>query len=154
MLRQPPSPRSLSVMEKILNSEQKTIEFGEELSQQLHGGDILFLSGDLGAGKTTLTKGIAKGLGIKDNITSPTFTLMNIYKTNNNIIKKMVHIDTYRLEDENKLYEIGAEDYVGAPDSVCLIEWPEKIEQLTKGKKIITIKIEHVNNAIKITVEN
>lgn len=140
----PPLSPSHSDMEKILSSEQETIEFGKTLSQQLRGGDILFLSGELGAGKTTLTKGIAAGLGVTHTITSPTFTLMNIYPIKNNEIKQLVHIDTYRLENEQQLIEIGTEDYLGAPDTVCIVEWPEKISMLTKNKKTISVKI--VNN--------
>lgn len=140
-------------METILSSEQETIEFGKTLSQQLNGGDILFLSGDLGTGKTTLTKGIAAGLGIANTITSPTFTLMNVYQIENNKIKQLVHIDTYRLEDEKDLIEIGVEDYLGAPDTVCIVEWPEKISTLLKNKKTISVEIvSQKNNQRKITV--
>ena len=132
-------------MEYISNSEQDTKNIGKELTKNLQGGDILCLYGDLGAGKTALTKGIAEGLGIKEDITSPTFTLMNIYLIKNSKLKtqKLVHIDTYRLENEKQLVEIGAEDYLGAPDTVCVIEWPEKIEGLLIGKVIKTIQIKN-----------
>lgn len=141
-------------MEKIITSLQETIEFGKMLSQQLSGGDILFLYGELGAGKTSLTKGIAKGLGIKDEITSPTFSIMNIYNTTTlehyNNITTLVHIDTYRLNSKEEFCNIGALDYIGQPNTITIIEWPEKIEELLNNKKITKIKIEHLDNGRKI----
>jgi tRNA threonylcarbamoyladenosine biosynthesis protein TsaE len=141
----------------ILNSPKETFEYGKKLAAKLNGGDILLLSGELGAGKTSLIKGAAKGLDIKQEITSPTFTLMNIYEIGNKKleIKKLIHIDTYRLKDEKELLEIGVEDYLGKPDTVCVIEWPEKISNLLKkyhrheagsrlgGKQLINIALEH-----------
>jgi tRNA threonylcarbamoyladenosine biosynthesis protein TsaE len=131
-------------------SDQETKKFGKELAQNLHGGDVICLYGELGAGKTTLVKGIAEGLIINEDITSPTFTLMNIYKLppsrsrgDEPLAHTLVHIDTYRLKDEKELLEIGVEDYLGKPDTICIIEWPEKIEGLLKDKKKIEIKIEH-----------
>jgi len=133
-------------------SQSETVAFGKKLSRSLKGGDILLLYGDLGAGKTTLVKGIAAGLGVKKAITSPTFALMNVYnlKNKNSKLKALVHIDTYRLKNEQELIDIGAEDYLGAPDAVCVIEWPEKIEGLLKGKKIKKITIEHKSKSERI----
>ncbi|MFA7654044.1 MAG: tRNA (adenosine(37)-N6)-threonylcarbamoyltransferase complex ATPase subunit type 1 TsaE [Candidatus Magasanikbacteria bacterium] len=141
----------------ILKSQSETIAFGKKLSTQLKGGDILCLYGDLGAGKTTLVKGVAQGLEIKKEIKSPTFTLMNIYniktlKQKN--IKTLVHIDTYRLKKEEELLEIGIEDYLGAPNTVCVIEWPEKIEGLLKGKNLIKINIKHVDEKTREIIIN
>jgi tRNA A37 threonylcarbamoyladenosine biosynthesis protein TsaE len=75
-------------------------------------------------------------------------------KTNSPLtkIKKFVHIDTYRLKDEGELIEIGVEDYLGAPDTVCVVEWPEKLSELLKNKKIKKIKIEHQDNGRVIIV--
>ncbi|OGH92110.1 MAG: tRNA (adenosine(37)-N6)-threonylcarbamoyltransferase complex ATPase subunit type 1 TsaE [Candidatus Magasanikbacteria bacterium RIFOXYD2_FULL_39_9] len=143
------------------NSPQETEKFGIKLSQKLTGGDILLLSGDLGAGKTALVKGIAKGLGIQNEITSPTFTLMNIYdiKDKKRKIETMVHIDTYRLKHEKELLEIGVEDYLGKDNTVCLVEWPEKIINILKNKalnkekmKIINIEHSQDSNQRKITI--
>lgn len=133
-------------MEIITKTTEETTEFGKKLTTQLKGGDILLLEGELGAGKTTLVKGLASGLGIQNEITSPTFTLMNIYPVNSDKIKTLVHIDTYRLKDEEELVEIGAEDYLGQPDTLCIVEWPEKIAGLLKDKKTTTITIEHAEN--------
>lgn len=132
----------------ILNSPQETFAYGKKLAAKLKDGDILLLSGELGAGKTALVKGIAKGLGVKQKIISPTFALMNVYniktlKQRN--IKIFVHIDTYRLKDRKELIEIGAEDYLGKPDTICAIEWPEKIPNLLKNKKTISVFLEHGN---------
>jgi tRNA threonylcarbamoyladenosine biosynthesis protein TsaE len=122
-------------------SQLETELFGKKLAAKLKGGDILLLSGELGAGKTSLVKGIAEGLGVKHEITSPTFTLMNIYKIKKN--KKLIHIDTYRLKDEKGLLEIGVEDYLSKLDTICIIEWPEKIAGLLKNKQTTSISIEH-----------
>ncbi len=142
-------------MEYLSHSEQETQEIGKKISATLHGGDIVALSGDLGAGKTTLVKGIAAGLGIEHEMTSPTFTLMNVYdvKSKKAKVKSLVHIDTYRLKDEKELVDIGVEDYLGAPDTVCIIEWPEKISELLKNKKVIKATLDHMTQQKrKITV--
>ena len=142
-------------MEIYTKTKEETIKFGTELANSLKSGDILCLEGELGAGKTTLVKGLAKGLGINEEILSPTFVLMNIHEIKNNKknIEQVVHIDTYRLKNEEELLDIGAEDYLGAPNTICVIEWPEKIAGLLKGKKVITVKIEHAEGGRKITVK-
>ena len=112
------------------------IVLGEKIASKLTGGDIILLQGELGAGKTTMSKGIAKGLGITDEIVSPTFTLMNVYENG-----KLVHIDTYRLENADGLLEIGVEDYLGQADTITIVEWPEKIQELIKDKKTLEISI-------------
>ncbi len=126
----------------------ETIELGKKISTELHGGDIVLLEGELGAGKTTLVKGIAEGLGIKQEITSPTFTLMNTYNLQPTSYKlqALVHIDTYRLKNEQELIDIGAEDYLGEPSTICIIEWPEKIANLLKNHQTIKIVLTHTEN--------
>ena len=131
-------------MEIITNSAEETYEFGKKIAKHFKGGNILLLVGELGAGKTTLIKGLAAGFGVKNEITSPTFTLMNHYHTRHHKIKNIIHIDTYRLKDAQELKDIGIEDYLSEPDSLCVIEWPEKIIGLLQNKKTITIDIEHV----------
>ena len=121
------------------------IELGKKIASDFKGGDIVLLYGDLGAGKTTLTKGIASYFGI-DEVVSPTFTLMQEYKVSKSAstqVNKLVHIDTYRLEEESDLVEIGAEDYLGEENTICIVEWPEKISTILKGKKIVKIEIKH-----------
>ncbi len=149
-------------MEKIISSEEDMIDFGTELAKDFKGEDIVLLHGDLGAGKTTITKGIAKGLGIDNTIVSPTFSIMNIYHVSTKApkhnstqkINTLMHIDTYRLEHEDDLIEIGVEDYLGRPDTITIIEWPEKIEDLLKDKKVINITIEHVDGGRNIDIQN
>lgn len=126
-------------------NEKQTMEIGREIAAKLKGGDIVLLYGDLGAGKTTMVKGMAIFFGIKKKITSPTFTLMNLFEIQKGDIKKIVHIDTYRLQNEQELIDIGVEDYLGAADTVCLVEWPEKMKKILKNKKTLKIKIEHLN---------
>lgn len=113
-------------------SDQETKDVAKKLATTLKGGDVVCLHGELGAGKTTFVKGLAEGLDITEMITSPTFTLMNVYelpekKLKNTEIKKLIHIDTYRLKNEQELIAIGVEDYLGQPGVVTVIEWPEKV---------------------------
>ncbi|HHV47297.1 MAG TPA: tRNA (adenosine(37)-N6)-threonylcarbamoyltransferase complex ATPase subunit type 1 TsaE [Tissierellia bacterium] len=109
----------------ILKSKEDTERFGIKLGKLLKEGDIISLTGDLGAGKTTLTKSIGKGLDIKDYITSPTFTLINEYKGR----VALYHFDIYRLEDMENLYDLGYEDYFYS-DGVTIVEWGDKIKDL------------------------
>lgn len=143
------------------SSAQETIACGKKIAARLRGGDIVCLYGELGAGKTTFVKGVAEGLGVKENIASPTFTLMNVYnikKQKNSPLpapparldevsrsgkRSLVHIDTYRLKNEQELAEIGALDYIGQPDTIAIVEWPEKIAGLLKNKKVINIFLDH-----------
>jgi len=144
-------------MEFITNSPKETEEVGKNLVKELKGGDIVLLNGDLGAGKSTFVKGIAMGLKIKRTINSPTFTLMNVYTLDKEInkIKKLIHIDTFRLKDGEALLEIGAKDYVGQKDTLTLIEWPEKVQKLIKDKAIIEIDfIQSEENIRKIVVKD
>ena len=134
-----------------IKSEAEMIEYGKKIATELKGGDVILLYGDLGAGKTTLTKGIANYFGI-ENVVSPTFTLMQVYEIQKDNIKNLVHIDTYRLEDEKQLYEIGAEDYIGDPNTICVIEWPEKLEKLLENKDIKKITIENTEDGRKIII--
>ena len=123
-------------MKQKTNTTKEMIVLGEKIASKLTGGDIILLQGELGAGKTTMSKGIAKGLEITDEIVSPTFTLMNVYENG-----KLVHIDTYRLENADGLLEIGVEDYLGQADTITIVEWPEKIKNLLDNKKTIEISI-------------
>lgn len=121
------------------NSSGETVEIGEKLGSLLKSGDIVLLSGALGAGKTVLTKGIAKGMGINDYITSPTFMLVNEHIGN----VPLYHFDVYRIADYTELYDIGYEEYFFGK-GVCVIEWPEKIEPLIPAERI-NIQIERGN---------
>ena len=132
----------------ISSSEEETRSIAQDIAKTITSGDVILLRGDLGAGKTTFTKGLTKALGIEENITSPTFALMNIYEVRNekSEIKNLIHIDTYRLETEQDLIDIGAEDYIGAEGTISVIEWPDKILSLLGNKKTINIMIGHKGN--------
>lgn len=124
-------------MEKICNSLKDTEELAFEFAKFLHGGEVVTLQGDLGAGKTTFTKSLALALGIKEHVTSPTFTLMNQYV---GTILKLYHFDMYRIEDIDEILETGLTEYFGNSDAVCMIEWAENIKSLLP-KNLIKISI-------------
>lgn len=124
------------------NSTKETYNLGKKNANCLRGGDILTLSGELGAGKTVFIKGLASGFGIKQTVRSPSFNLMKIYKLPaKKAIKQFVHLDCYRLKNPMEIIDIGLLDYLGQPDTVCAIEWPEKITPLLKKFPTQKIKI-------------
>lgn len=113
-------------MEKYLTgSEEETFNLGVQLARKLGPGTAVSLEGDLGAGKTALVKGIAKGLGVRDTITSPTFTIVNSYEGD----VTLHHFDVYRIDDPEELYEIGWEEYFN-PNDVCVVEWGDRVSQM------------------------
>lgn len=110
---------------------------------------IISLSGDLGAGKTTITKEIAKQLGIKENVISPTFVIMKIYKLESSskhysIFKKLIHIDAYRIEDAKEFINFNWEEIISDTENLVVLEWPEKIKNIIP-KNAINISLSHVN---------
>lgn len=123
-------------MKKILKSESETIEEGRAFGLTLKPGDIVVLKGDLGAGKTTFTKGVALALDISDTVVSPTFTIHNEYKGD----ITLNHFDFYRIENENEAVNIGVED-IFYTTGISIIEWGENINGLIpKNAKIVSIK--------------
>jgi tRNA threonylcarbamoyladenosine biosynthesis protein TsaE len=115
------------------NNPKDTAQIAKEIAKNLIGGDILGLIGNLGAGKTTFTQALGKALGIKQNITSPTFVLMKIYPVSSHpTIKQLCHIDAYRITGEADLLAIGAQDYIGEPDTLAIIEWADRINDINK----------------------
>ncbi|MFC1501421.1 tRNA (adenosine(37)-N6)-threonylcarbamoyltransferase complex ATPase subunit type 1 TsaE [Elusimicrobiota bacterium] len=109
----------------ISKSEKDTIAFSKEFSKKLKKGDVVFLVGDLGTGKTTFTKGLAKGLGVKRTVKSSSFLLANEYAGTK---IKLYHMDLYRLEGQS-IEGIGLEEYIFG-DGVCVIEWADKIKKV------------------------
>lgn len=109
----------------------ETEKIGFKLGNLLKRGSIVLISGELGAGKTVLTKGIAKGMGIDDYVTSPTFMIVNEHLGD----IPLYHFDVYRIDDYTELYDIGYEEYFYG-DGVCVIEWPEKIKPLIPKENI------------------
>lgn len=129
----------MSVQEQIvyINNEQDTEAFGMELASTLEPGDIVALIGDLGTGKTTLTKYIAKGLGVTENIDSPTFNIVKEHKSGR---LPLFHFDVYRLSSGDELLDIGADEYFYA-DGVCIIEWADIVADVVPDKaKVILIE--------------
>lgn len=119
--------------EYITNSPEETFDLGNNLGQSCQGGEVILLLGNLGAGKTCFTQGLAKGLGIKGKVNSPTFNLMKVYKTT---IGVLCHIDAYRLNSGNDLIAIGLDDYLARKDAVVVIEWAEKVKDIWPKNKI------------------
>lgn len=136
-------------MEKICYNLADTQKLANDFANLLNGGEIVTLSGDLGAGKTTFTQFLAKALSIKEAVTSPTFTLMNSY-----IGKlKLYHFDMYRIDDIDEIIETGLLEYFGKKDAVCMIEWAENIQKVLP-KNIIKIEIEKLDeNSRKFKIE-
>ena len=110
----------------ILKNEQETQELGKRLAEQFKPNTVVALTGDLGAGKTALAKAIARGLGVTETITSPTFTIVQEYETGR---LPLFHFDVYRVSDEDELFEIGFEDYF-KKGGICLIEWADLVEDM------------------------
>lgn len=108
----------------VTDSEDETEAVGSWLAQRLKPGDVIAYTGDLGAGKTAFTRGVARGLGVTERVTSPTFTIVNEYEGRR---LPLFHFDMYRLGSSDELFDIGWEDYL-ARDGVCAVEWSENIE--------------------------
>lgn len=122
----------------VIKNEEETKKFGEKLCEKLTAGSIVALTGDLGTGKTTLTKAIAAGLGVTDVITSPTFNIVKQYDSGR---LPLYHFDVYRIGDVDEMYEIGYEEYFFG-DGVCLIEWADLIEEIIPDDAV-RIEIEY-----------
>jgi tRNA threonylcarbamoyladenosine biosynthesis protein TsaE len=130
----------------ISKSDNQTRQIAKVFADSLSGGEVIALTGDLGAGKTTFTKGIALALGIKDKITSPTFVLMKQYitKLNKQKIKNFIHTDCYRFVSSSDALSIGLDEYLGQSKTICIIEWPEIIQDILPDETI-WININHVS---------
>lgn len=119
-------------MEKyITNNENETIEFAYNFAKNLKKGDIIILSGELGSGKTKFVQGVLKYFNLEDEISSPTFTIVNEYIAEN---MNIYHFDLYRLEDIDEFYAIGGEEYFSK--GICIFEWGEILESELKDKYI------------------
>lgn len=119
-------------MEKIIsNSEEETKLIGRKFAKDLKKGDVIVLTGDLGSGKTKFTEGVLQFFGLENEISSPTFNIVNEY-VNRDV--NIYHFDVYRLEDEDEFYAIGGEEYFER--GICLIEWGEMIESALPNKYI------------------
>lgn len=137
-------------MEFVTNSEHETEELGARLAGELKPGTVIAFTGDLGAGKTAFTRGLARGLGISERITSPTFTIVNEYEGGR---LPLFHFDMYRLGSSGELFDIGWEDYL-ARGGVCAVEWSENVaDALEEGTVSVEIRRGASENQRVIAIE-
>ncbi len=132
----------------ILKGLKETEEFGRHFAENLKPGSVVALIGPLGAGKTTLSQAIARGLGVTETLTSPTFTIVQEYETGR---LPLYHFDVYRVSDPDELFEMGFEDYLRR-DGLCLIEWADLIEDMLPYDTV-TLRIDYGDNEDERTVE-
>ena len=125
----------------ITKSPDETFKLGEKVAELLVDGIVICLQGDLGAGKTLFVQGLAKGLEIREEVTSPTFALLNIYQGR----KTLYHFDLYRLDFSEELYDIGFYEYLEREDGVTIIEWPDKFPD-ELPQEYLLFKIERTIN--------
>ena len=121
----------------VTNSASETRALGEQLASGLRPGDTVILEGELGAGKSELARGIARGLGVMETVTSPSFTILNVYESGR---CPLYHFDWYRLESAEELYELGMDEYLGG-DGIAVVEWAERCPEAIP------------ENALRITLE-
>lgn len=131
---------------KVVKSAKAMEKLGKSLAKELNGGEVLLLSGELGAGKTVFCKGLAKGLGVTAPVVSPTFTLMNEYFGGR---VKLCHFDAYRLNDADEAYGAGLTDFIGDEKTVCAVEWWENVPELFDGCKVIKVSIVKLDNGAR-----
>lgn len=127
-------------MEYISKSAEMTEKIGEEIYERYKDRKVFALYGDLGAGKTAITRGFARAAGCVDPVSSPTYTIVNEYRGP----RKIAHFDMYRISDSDSLYEIGWEDYLES-GALCVIEWSENIEDALPEDTLV-IKIEKISD--------
>ena len=118
--------------EILMKNEEAVRDFGREMGKNLSSGSIVALTGDLGTGKTTLTKAIAEGLGVTETITSPTFNIVKQYESGR---LPLYHFDVYRIGDVEEMYELGYEEYFFG-SGICVIEWAELIDEIIPEEAI------------------
>ena len=135
-------------MEFITNSPAETEAVGEALGKRLQPGTVLAYRGDLGAGKTAFTRGLARGLGATEQVTSPTYTIVNEYLSGR---LPLFHFDMYRLGSSDELFDIGWEDYLER-GGVCAVEWSENVEEALENAIFVTIE-KTGEDSRRITVE-
>ena len=123
-------------MEFLTHSPDETQRVGAALAKTLRGGEVIAFLGDLGAGKTAFTRGLAEGLGVTDAVTSPTYTIVNEYLTGR---LPLFHFDMYRLGSSEELFDIGWEDYLSR-GGVCAVEWSENVEDALQDAIRVTIE--------------
>ena len=135
-------------MQFITNAPEETEALGEKLAKLLRPGTVLAYLGDLGAGKTAFTRGLARGLGCRETVTSPTYTIVNEYLGSR---LPLFHFDMYRLTSSDDLWDIGWEDYLDR-QGVCAVEWSENVPEAMHGA--LTVRIEKLGDSVRrITID-
>lgn len=134
----------------ITNSEMETINAGEAFSKKISSGVVVALFGDLGTGKTRFIKGVCKGLGVREHVASPTFTIVNEYQGTK---IKIFHFDFYRMKTSLELQEIGFDEYI-YDDGVCLIEWADRVREFLPPRRFdVFMKLGASENIREIMIE-
>lgn len=126
--------------EYITHSEAETEQTGAQFAEKLPDGAVVAMYGDLGAGKTAFVRGMARGMGLKCRVSSPTFTIVNEYLGE----RELIHFDMYRLDSADELYDIGWEDYLNR-GAVCAVEWSEKVTDAFTGEEY-TVRIDKLDS--------
>ena len=135
-------------MDYMTNAPEETEALGEKLGKLLRPGTVLAYLGDLGAGKTAFTRGLARGLGCQETVTSPTYTIVNEYLGGR---LPLFHFDMYRLASSDDLWDIGWEDYLDR-QGVCAVEWSENVPEAMAGA--LTVRIEKLGDSVRrITID-
>ncbi len=140
-------------MKRDITTLKQLDAFAATIASKLHGGEVLALSGTLGAGKTTFVQHLAKHLGVAERITSPTFTLMHVHATKHPTVTHLVHVDAYRLSGPAEFAAIGIGDYLGAPGVVTVVEWAEKVHTLFSKKNTQTLVFSVTDTKRSVTIQ-
>lgn len=142
-------------MEILTQSAHETANLGEKLAASLRGGEVICLYGDLGSGKTTFVQGLARALGIKKRVLSPTFVMIRQYVIRVTCsVSRFYHVDLYRVETEKDVAGLGLSEIWQDPQNIVAIEWPEKIQKILPDKRI-NIYFEYIDeNERRITINS
>lgn len=141
---------------RITKSSLETQAFGSNFANQLKSGDVVLLFGELGSGKTTFAAGVAKGLGIKDRILSPTFVLVRQYEIPHPTprTRNLYHVDLYRIEKQTEIKNLGLEELVDEDNSITVIEWADRLRNFSRDR-VYKIYFKHLNgDRREITIED
>ncbi len=141
-------------MNFISRNPKDTIKIGLKLAKNIQKGQIFALVGDMGGGKTYFAKGFAKGLGISGVINSPTFVLMKVYKLRLPKLRRFCHVDAYRIRRISEIREVGLPEFLQHSDTVCVIEWADKLRPLLKNIPLTVVRFTYVSPSVrKISIQ-